>query len=90
MILSLLLIVGFGVFLYYEDTLFPQDVPHEEAALEDTVPEEDGMVDFCIQVITPARNPETGEIHEFPTPCDVPDGWEEIEPEGLELDLQVQ
>ncbi|MBI4158361.1 MAG: hypothetical protein HY505_01970 [Candidatus Yanofskybacteria bacterium] len=30
---------------------------------------------FCIQVITPARNPQTGEIREFPTPCDVPEGW---------------
>ena len=29
----------------------------------------------CIQVITPARNPETGEVKDFPTPCDVPEGW---------------
>jgi|GEM_PF-3879909 len=34
--------------------------------------------DVCAQVITPARNPETREIEEFPTPCDVPDGWERI------------
>ena len=33
---------------------------------------------FCIQVITPARNPETGEVRDFPTPCDVPEGWEMI------------
>ncbi|MBI2669768.1 MAG: hypothetical protein HYX20_01295 [Candidatus Yanofskybacteria bacterium] len=32
----------------------------------------------CIQVITPARNPQTGEARDFPTPCDVPDGWEVI------------
>ncbi|OGN13950.1 MAG: hypothetical protein A3J47_02240 [Candidatus Yanofskybacteria bacterium RIFCSPHIGHO2_02_FULL_43_22] len=32
--------------------------------------------EVCIQVITPARNPETGEVKEFPTPCDVPKGWE--------------
>ena len=32
----------------------------------------------CIQVITPARNKKTGEVHEFPTPCDVPEGWEKI------------
>ena len=49
--------------------------------------------EVCIQVITPARNPETGEIREFPTPCAVPDGWEKIENEvpdlesGSELDL---
>ena len=31
--------------------------------------------DFCTQVITRARNPQTGETREFPTPCDVPEGW---------------
>jgi len=31
---------------------------------------------FCIQVITPAQNPTTGECKNFPTPCDVPAGWE--------------
>ena len=39
-------------------------------------PEADGEI--CIQVITPARNPETGEIRDFPTPCDVPLSWEKI------------
>ncbi|MBI2063397.1 MAG: hypothetical protein HYT65_00175 [Candidatus Yanofskybacteria bacterium] len=34
--------------------------------------------EVCIQVITPARNPQTGEAKDFPTPCDVPDGWEVI------------
>lgn len=29
----------------------------------------------CIQVIAPARNPLTGECRNFPTPCDVPEGW---------------
>lgn len=29
----------------------------------------------CVQVITRARHPETGEVRTFPTPCDVPDGW---------------
>ncbi len=32
----------------------------------------------CIQVITPAKNPATGETRDFPTPCDVPTGWEVI------------
>ena len=31
--------------------------------------------EICIQVITPARNPQTGEVRDFPTPCDVPEGW---------------
>jgi len=29
----------------------------------------------CIQVITPAKNPNTGACKDFPTPCDVPEGW---------------
>src|SRR6266542_3540996 len=29
----------------------------------------------CIEMVTPARNPLTGECREFPTPCDVPEGW---------------
>ncbi len=29
----------------------------------------------CIQVITHAYNPATGEEEDFPTPCDVPEGW---------------
>lgn len=32
----------------------------------------------CVQVITPARNRQTGEVRDFPTPCDVPEGWEII------------
>ncbi|MCC7356795.1 MAG: hypothetical protein IT410_04275 [Candidatus Doudnabacteria bacterium] len=34
--------------------------------------------EFCIQVITPARNPQTGDTEDFPSPCDVPEGWELI------------
>jgi len=33
---------------------------------------------FCVQVITPAKNPETGECREFSTPCAVPEGWEKL------------
>lgn len=29
----------------------------------------------CADVITPAENPDTGECIEYPTPCDVPEGW---------------
>jgi hypothetical protein len=32
----------------------------------------------CTQVVTPARNPLTGECRSFPTPCDVPEGWEKV------------
>lgn len=34
---------------------------------------------LCIQVITPAKNPKTGECKYFPTPCDVPDHWEKVD-----------
>ena len=30
---------------------------------------------ICIQVVTPARNPSTGQCINFPTPCEVPAGW---------------
>ncbi len=33
----------------------------------------------CIQVITPAKNTKTGEVKDFPTPCDVPEGWEIVD-----------
>lgn len=42
------------------------------------------MSGVCIQVVTPARNPQTGEVKEFPTPCDVPEGWEVIEPDEVD------
>jgi hypothetical protein len=32
-------------------------------------------VGACLQVITPAYNPVTGECREFSTPCSVPRGW---------------
>jgi len=37
-----------------------------------------GAGQFCAQVITPARNPQTGEVRDFPTPCDVPENWEPV------------
>lgn len=36
----------------------------------------------CAQVITSGRNPATGEIKEFKTPCDVPKGWDTLESGG--------
>jgi hypothetical protein len=42
-------------------------------------PTEDNIdAQVCIQVVTPARNTETGIVRDFPTPCDVPEGWEKI------------
>ncbi|MGB9598591.1 MAG: hypothetical protein ACPLZH_01975, partial [Minisyncoccales bacterium] len=39
----------------------------------------------CIQVITPAQDPLTGECKNFPTPCDVPPGWKKVERCFLEI-----
>lgn len=33
----------------------------------------------CVQIVIPAKNPYTGEIIEFPTPCDVPENWKTTE-----------
>ena len=41
---------------------------------------------ICAQVITPARDPKTGTIKEFPTPCDVPTGWVVIQNDVPSLD----
>lgn len=38
--------------------------------------------ELCVQVLTDARNPETGEVATFPTPCDVPEGWDILEANG--------
>jgi hypothetical protein len=35
---------------------------------------------MCVQSIARARNPQTGQTQAFPTPCDVPSGWTELEP----------
>lgn len=46
-------------------------------------PAQGGSV-LCPQIITPAKNPLTGECISFPTPCDVPVGWEGVEKCGME------
>lgn len=54
-------------------SIFFASTPVEAPA--DGTPQQDDS-EICIQVITTARNPDTGEVVEFPTPCDVPEGWE--------------
>jgi hypothetical protein len=41
-----------------------------------------GEAEVCAQVVTDGRNPATGEIKSFPTPCDVPEGWDTLEGSG--------
>jgi len=45
----------------------------EESSGNNENGQEDGV---CIQVISYAENPGTGECQQFSTPCDIPDGWE--------------
>ncbi len=47
---------------------------------EQTFSRDDSAV--CAQVITPGRNPQTGEVRDFKTPCDVPKGWDVLEVGG--------
>lgn len=64
------------------------DVPRDASAV--VYPEDEqkkGESTMCIQVIAPARNKITGETKEFPTPCDIPDGWEAL-PLGYKMDSQ--
>lgn len=49
-----------------------------EQPLDFAEPAADG--ELCIQVITFAEDPESGECVAFPTPCDVPEGWEDCGP----------
>lgn len=53
---------------------------HSGDSTTDEQSETDGGV-VCAQVITPAKDPDTGEIVEYQTPCDVPDEWEVVQPD---------
>ncbi len=57
----------------------PANLPEEEL----TETEEEV---FCAQVITYALNPESEECEQFPTPCDVPEEWEECNPQDSETE----
>ncbi|MBI4252804.1 hypothetical protein HY623_01330 [Candidatus Uhrbacteria bacterium] len=66
------------------------DAPRDASAVmypEDEIKKEKEELMACIQVIAPARNTATGEIKEFPTPCDIPDGWEKL-PLGYDVKAQ--
>ena len=43
-----------------------------------SVPVEGIAPQVCVQVIAPAINPLTNECRAFPTPCDVPEGWQRV------------
>lgn len=37
----------------------------------------------CADVVSFARNPDNKEVKSFPTPCDLPFGWEKVSPDEL-------
>lgn len=55
-----------------ERNIVEQQVPDDIKNRDQTKNEQES---FCIQVITTAKDPITGETKDFPTPCDVPEGW---------------
>lgn len=78
-ILIFFLVVAGGL-LYFSLVLKkPLPSPYQKTQ-PTTAPSPDVLLrkQFCIQVITPAKNPLTGECRNFPTPCDVPQDWETI------------
>jgi len=90
-IIGLSIALGWFGHQYFADdvaSLLSQTPAQEENSPQQT--EDDPGEVVCAQVITPAINPETKEIREFPTPCDVPDGWDVIQNDipGLELEVQ--
>ena len=82
--------IGWFGHLYYGDTVETW-IQKLQTPSEQTMPvEERAGGELCAQVITPAINPETKEIKEFPTPCDVPEGWDVIENDIPAMNLEVQ
>ncbi|MDA2936296.1 DUF5667 domain-containing protein [Patescibacteria group bacterium AH-259-L05] len=55
--------------------ILPDDIEPIIKPIHETIPKPV----ICIQVITPAKNPKTGECKNFPTPCDVPEHWETVD-----------
>lgn len=49
----------------------------------------DGASGPCVQVIAYGKNPDTGEWETFPTPCDVPEGWESSLALPVDLDRPI-
>lgn len=76
---SLTIIAVIFFYKYFIKNSIPvtSPIPNPVSTISPTTQPENGR-QFCIQVITPAKNPVTRECREFPTPCDVPDSWEQI------------
>jgi hypothetical protein len=84
---NLLLLACFGLLLVspaaFASEAAPAEMPAEVEAAPATpdaaplaleVPEAEQKQ--CIQVIVWGKNPGTGQCKQYPTPCDVPSGWD--------------
>lgn len=54
----------------------PQLIQPTASSVPSPSPNQGASQKFCIQVITYAKNPQSGVCQSFATPCDVPDGWQ--------------
>lgn len=63
--------------LAVESTVVRPSISTTSLPVQTTSKPDSGVV--CVQVVTPAVDPETAECRKFPTPCDVPAGWELVE-----------
>ena len=75
-ILILLIVAAWLTYSAYGDTIDAYFQKQKTPQKAETIKNDS---EICAQVITSARNPETGDIQEFPTPCDVPKNWEVIQ-----------
>jgi len=75
------LIIGWFGHQFFGDALTQalKNIPAQLETKTNEEPKKEDTGTMCAQVVTPARNPKTGDIKEFPTPCDVPEGWVVIE-----------
>lgn len=56
--------------------------PSPDAGASSSCPAPKQSQGMCAQVITWAKNPQTGECCQYPTPCAAPDGWATFSSEG--------
>ncbi len=75
-ILVLFLLAILSVVFWWQMDNFKIELP---AITHNNQNQNNGNPSACIQVIAWARHGQTGEIRRFPTPCDVPESWEEID-----------
>lgn len=59
------------------------DVARKAREAESDVRGDEGG-EVCVQVVTAAKDSVTGDMRDFPTPCDVPEGWEIVPPGNAE------